>query len=368
MPRGGPSCMGANISAEAELSVLVGRAAVFPRAIGALLAILIAFFIAMPVRAQGVEQFYSGKVITLYIGFSAGGGYDLYGRLVAHHIGRHIPGRPNVVPVNMEGAGSLKLMNWLYNAAPKDGTALGTVNHGVPFVPLVGERQFARFDAREFTWIGSANDEVSVCVAWKRTNITRFDQLYEKEFIVGSTGPGADDFDFPKLITGIFGVRIRSVSGYAGGNDINFAMEQGEVDGRCGWTWSSVKSTRAQWLEEGLINVLLQFGLHKHPDLPDVPLIMDLARNDEEREILRLIMLRGVFGRPFMAPPGIPADRATALQDAFDTMVTDPDFLAEAEQLRAEIAPISGANLQQLLTEAYATPEHIVEQARMMLK
>jgi len=241
----------------------------------------------------------------------------------------------------MEGAGSLKLMNWLYRAAPKDGSAIGTVNRGVPFTPLLGERQFALFDARKFTWIGSVNDEVSVCVSWQRTGIVTFEQLRHEELIVGSTGPGADEFVFPRLLTGVLGARIRSVSGYAGGNDINFAMERGEVDGRCGWTWSSVVSTRPQWLETKSINVLLQLALRKHPDLPDVPLIMDFARNEEEHRILRLIMIRSAFGRPFLAPPDIPDDRAATLRRAFDAMVTDADFLADARQLRAEIMPVS---------------------------
>ena len=338
------------------------------RAVGALLAISVALLTALPVYAQNVEQFYTGKTISLYIGYTVGGAYDLYGRLVARHIGKHIPGNPTVVPINMQGAGSLKLMNWLYNAAPKDGTAIGTVNQSAPFVPLVGERQLARFDAMKFTWIGSVNDEVSVCVSWERTGITRFDQLYEKELIIGTTGPGADEYFLHALLRGISDAQIRSITGYVGGNEINAAMERGEVDGRCGWAWSSIKSTRAQWLEQGTINVLIQFGLRKHPDLPDIPLIMDLAKNEEDRQILRLIMASGVFGRPFVAPPGLPADRAAALKTAFDATMVDADFLAEADLLQAEISPVSSATLQQLLIETYATPSHIVERARALLR
>ncbi len=316
---------------------------------------------------QTTEQFFKGRVVTMYIGLSAGGGYDLYARLVARHMGQHIPGRPTIVPVNMEGAGGLKLMNWLYTAAPKDGTAIAIVNHGTPFLPLVGGEQFARFDARKFTWIGSANDEVSVCVSWKRTGITSFDQLRRQELIVGSTGPGADEFIFPQLLIGVFGARIRSVAGYAGGNDINFAMERGEVDGRCGWTWSSVVSTRQRWIEDKSINVLLQFALRKHPDLPNVPSIMDLAKDDEERQVLRLAMLRAPFGRPFFAPPGLAADRAAALRTAFDATMRDPAFLAEAKRGHVEILPVPAATLDALLAEAYATPPHIIERARAVM-
>ena len=318
--------------------------------------------------APSVEQFYKTRAVTMYIGLAAGGGYDLYARLVARHLGRHIPGTPSIVPVNMEGAGSLKLANWLYAAAPKDGTAIGTVNHGVPFLPIVGERAFARFDARKFTWIGSANDEVSVCVSWKRTGIETFDALRRKELIVGSTGPGADEYEYPRVLTRVLGAKIRSVAGYAGGNDINFAMERGEVDGRCGWTWSSVISTRRQWVEEKSINILLQLALRKHPDLPDVPLVIDLAKNERERQILRLVMLRAPFGRPYFAPPGVPADRAAALRKAFDATMVDPLFLADAKRSRMEILPVPAATLEALLEEAYAAPAYIVENARQVLE
>jgi tripartite-type tricarboxylate transporter receptor subunit TctC len=349
-----------------------GRAHFSRAAYGGWLAALIAVLLSVTAYAQDIEhravaQFYAGRVVTLYIGFSPGGGYDLYGRLVARHLGRHIPGMPAVVPMNMEGAGSLKLMNWLYAAAPADGTVLATVNRGVPFFPLVGDRRFAPFDPRRFVWLGSANDEVSVCVAWKRTGIATFEQLRQEELIVGSTGPGSDEFVFPRLLAGVLGARIRSVSGYAGGNDINFAMERGEVDGRCGWTWSSIVSTRQQWLNEGSINVLLQLALRKHPDLPEVPIIVDFAANEEERRILRLIMIRNAFGRPFLAPPAVPASRAAALRRAFETMVKDPQFLADATRSRAEIMPVSATELQELLAEAYATPPHIVERARQLL-
>jgi tripartite-type tricarboxylate transporter receptor subunit TctC len=329
---------------------------------------LLAAFIATPVRAQSVEDFYAGKVLTLYIGFPAGGGYDLYGRLVARHLGKFIPGQPTIVPVNMEGAGSLRLMNWLYMAAPKDGTVFGTVNHGAPFVPLLGDEQFARFDAREYSWIGSANKEVSVCVAWERTGITNFEQLYEQELIVGSTGPGAEEFTLTRLVGTVLGARLRPITGYAGSDEINFAMERGEVDGRCGWTWSSVKSTRQRWLDEGSINVLLQLALRRHPDLPGVPLIMELVENDEQREALYLILVQASLGRPFLAPPNIPADRAAALRAAFDAMVANPEFLDDAERLRLEINPVSAPEVEALLADAYSTPQPIVQRTRELLR
>jgi tripartite-type tricarboxylate transporter receptor subunit TctC len=315
-----------------------------------------------------VDDFYAGKSVSLYIGYSVGGAYDLYGRLVARHLGRHIPGNPAVVPVNMEGAGSLKLMNWLSNAAPKDGSVIATVNQSAPFVPLIGLRELARYDPTKLTWLGSANREISVCVAWKRTGITKFEELYDKELIVGSTGAGADEYALPALVRRALGARVRPVVGYGGGNDINYAMERGEVDGRCGWAWSSIKTTRPDWVKDGTVRVLLQFGLIKHPELPDVPLVMDLARSEEERQVMKLVMMSADFGRPFLAPPGIPPQRAAVLRTAFEKTLADPKFQADAKLLRAEITPVTGAALEQLLKEAYATAADIVERTRAMVR
>jgi tripartite-type tricarboxylate transporter receptor subunit TctC len=331
---------------------------------------LAAAFVACPASAQddAVADFYDGQVVEMYIGFSVGGGYDTYGRIVARHIGKYIPGNPTVVPVNMEGAGSLKLANWLYNAAPKDGLSMGVISRGVPFEPLIGNREAARFDASKFTWIGSTTDEVSVCAAYTRTGIDQFEDLYSQELIVGGTGSGADADVFPKIIEGVLGAQFRLVSGYPGGNDIEFAMERGEVDGRCGWSWSSIVATKQRLLDEGTIQILLQLALRKHPDLPDVPLVMDLAKTDEEREILQLIFVRCVLGRPFLAPPGIPPERAAALRAAFDATMKDPDFLREAATMRLEITPISGNEVQELVAEVFQTPNEIVERTRALLR
>jgi tripartite-type tricarboxylate transporter receptor subunit TctC len=225
----------------------------------------------------------------------------------------------------------------------------------------------ARFDATKFTWLGSANDEVTVCVAWERTGITSFDELYERELIVAGTGQAGDD-PLVRLIVGVLGARLRLVTGYAGANEANFAMERGEVDGRCAWSWSSVKSTRQHWLDNGNIEVLLQLGFRKHDDLPDVPLILDLARSEEELQIMRLALVRGVLGRPFLAPPDIPADRAAALRKAFAAAVADEEFLSEAARLRLEIIPISGEEISRLVAEAYATSEEVVAKTRQILR
>ena len=270
----------------------------------------VACLAAGPAHGQSVEEFYRGKVVELYVGLSVGGGYDTHMRLVARYFGKHLPGNPTVLPLNMEGAGSLKLANWLYNVAPRDGTVLALVARGIPFEPLVGTtpRENIRFETTKFTWIGSATSEVSVCAAWERAGIDHFTDLYDKQLIVGSVGAGVDAHDFPRLLAGVLGAKFRMVSGYPGGADVLFAMERGEVDGRCGWSWASLLSSNQAWLDEGKIKILLQLSLAPHPDLTamGVPWVMDLAQTDEDRQILRLMFARLAVGRPFIAPPMFP--------------------------------------------------------------
>ena len=313
------------------------------------------------------EDFYRGKTIQVLIGMSAGGAYDVYARMLARHMGKHIPGSPRLVPANMEGAGSLTLTNYLYNVAPKDGTVIGTINRGAPFEPLIGEQELARFDPAQFTWIGSIANEVSICAAWNRAGIDKFDQLFTRELTVGGTGSGADTNQFPKIMNGVLGTKLKIVSGYPGGNNIDLAMERGEVDGRCGWSWSSVKSTRQTWLDAGSLKVLVQLALQKHPDLPDVPLILDYAKTDEERAMLRLIFSRAALGCPFLAPPGLPEDRAAMLRKAFDETMKDPEFLAEAMEALLEVSPVKGEELQQLIADVYETPRDVVEKTRAIV-
>lgn len=308
--------------------------------------------------AQSPADVYKGKTIDVVAGFTVGGAYDVYARLLARHIGHHIPGAPLVVPRNMEGAGSLRLANWLYQVGPKDGTVIGTFGRGVAFDPLLGV-QGAAFDATKFNWIGSANDEVSVCVAWTASGITSIEDVIARELIVGGSGGSADTDQFPKILNGVIGTKMRLIVGYPGGNDINLAMQRGEVKGRCGWSWSSVKSTQAAWLRDKTISVLVQLSFAKHADLPDVPLVMDLAKTDEQRQILKTIFARQVMGRPFAAPPGTPKERVEVLRRAFDATMKDADFLAEAEKIGIEITPVSGEKVQELVAEVYkiTTPE-----------
>src|SRR5919197_3768107 len=208
-------------------------------------------------HTQTSPSFYKGKTVDLYIGYSAGGGYDVYARALARHMGRFIPGNPTIVPKNMPGAGSLVLANWLYNVAPKDGSAFGMIGRGTGFDPLLGHKA-AQFDATRFTWIGSMNNEVSICVAWHTTGITKFEDILTKPLVVGGTSAAADTDQFPRVTNGVLGTKMRVITGYPGGNEVGLAMERGEVQGRCGWSWSSVKTTHKQWLAEKKFVVLVQ--------------------------------------------------------------------------------------------------------------
>ena len=325
--------------------------------------------LALPARAsaQSPAEFYKGKNVDLLIGYSVGGAYDLYARVLARHLSKYIPGNPTVVPKNMEGAGSLRLANLLYNVLPKDGSAIGIIGRGTGFDPLLGNKS-AQFDGPKYTWIGSANNEVSICVAWHTTGITKFEDMLTKELVVGGTSASADTDQFPRITNGVLGTKMKVITGYPGGNEVGLAMERGEVQGRCGWSWSSVKSTHQQWYDQKKINILVQLALSKHPELPNVPLIIDLAKTDEQRQILKLIFARQVMGRPFLAPPGVPADRAAALRKAFMDTMRDKDFLMDAEKAQMEITPVPGDQLQTLVKEIYATPPDIVQRASALLK
>jgi len=328
-------------------------------------ALVISLWPPLPARA-GVEDFYRGRTVSLIIGFSVGSGYDLYARLLARHIGKHIPGRPYVVAQNMPGAGSVKAANYVFSVAPKDGSVIGTMSRSVPVEPLLGDLQL---DARKFTWLGSIASTSSLCATWHTTPIKSWADVLIRPLTLGGEGTGADLDNFAVILRTMFGAKVKLVTGYPGGSEVNLAIERGEIDGRCGWSWDSIKSTRPDWLRDRKINLLVVFSLQKAADIPpEVPLILDLAKSDEQRTILRLHLAGQFFGRPFFAPPGIPDDRRAALRAAFDVTMTDPDFIAEARASRLEVNPASGAEIDQLLAEIYATPRDLVEKARAAIR
>ena len=318
-------------------------------------------------RAQSAAPFYKDRTIDLYIWTSVGGAYDTYARILARHMPRHIPGGPQIVPRNMIGAAGVKLTGFLYSGAPRDGTAIGTIARGNAFDPLVGVPG-ATWDGRQFNWLGSTNNEVSVCVTWHTSGVATFEEARSRELIVGATGATADSYQYPKIVNAVLGTRFKIISGYAGGNEVDLAMERGEVQGRCAWSWTSVKGLKPKWLAERKINILYQMGLTRHADLPHVPLIIDLARNDEERLMLRYMFVRQVMAWPYIAPPGVPTDRVEQLRTAFMATMRDSAFLADAAAASLEITPVSGAELQRLVAEIYATPAHIAQRVAELIR
>jgi tripartite-type tricarboxylate transporter receptor subunit TctC len=329
----------------------------------ALLLAAIVSVASLPAQAQSVEEFYRKTPVQLLIGFPVANAYDTYARAVARHLGKHIPGNPTIIPVNRPGAGSLTAANFLYNAAPKDGSTIAHFNRSIPLEPLIGNAA-AKFDGRKFTWLGSVGNEVSVCVGWHTAAVKTWNDMLTKEFVAGAAGLGADTGVFPTVLKNVFGANIKIITGYPGGAEMSIAMERREIDGRCGWSWSGVKSTKPEWLSSKQINILLQLGLQKSPELPDVPLIIDQATTDDQRQILKLVFSRQEFAWPFAAPPDIPTDRAQALRAAFAATLADPEFLEDAKKIQIDVNPVSASAVDRLIGELYASPDAILTKLR----
>jgi tripartite-type tricarboxylate transporter receptor subunit TctC len=328
------------------------------------IAALLTAWLSPAASAESVEDFYRNRNVSLVIGYNVGGGYDTYARILARYMGKYIPGRPNLIPQNMVGAGSLRAASFLYNVAPKDGSAFGMVSRDMATEPLLGD---AKFDSSKFTWLGSITDEVSLCATWHASPVKNWNDVMTKGVTFGASSGGADTDLSAILLRNVFGAKIKLVSGYPGGAAINLAMERTEVEGRCGWSWGSIKSQSADWIRDKKLNLLIQFALEKSPELPDVPLILDLATNDEQRQILRVIMARQLIARPFVAAPGIPEDRKQALRNAFDATMKDPDFRADAAKASLEVNPADGATIEKLLAELYRTPKDVVDKAKLAI-
>jgi tripartite-type tricarboxylate transporter receptor subunit TctC len=307
--------------------------------------------------ADAVEAFYKGKTMQLLIGFGAGGGYDLYGRAVAHHIGRYIPGNPSLVPQNMAGAGSVRAASYLYNAAPKDGSVIGTFSRGIVVDTLIGADK-APFDAQNFGWLGSVTNEASVCGFSRASGIRTFEDMLAKNATVGASGAADDLAVYPNVLRSVFGAKLKLITGYPGTAEILLAIERGELGGMCGWSWSTLKSRSKQLYDSGEIVVPLQLGLTRHEDI-DAPLVTSLTAEPTKEAILHLIFSRQTMARPFAAPPGIPPERLAALRAAFEAVMKDKDFLAEARQLDLEVGPVSGPEIDALVANLAKTPAEI---------
>lgn len=309
------------------------------------------------VQAQeSAETFYAGKTIDFIIGYSPGGAYDQYARLIARHMPRFIPGNPSVIVRNMPGGGSRAAVNYVYSVAPKDGTVWATADQGLALYQAMGDETLG-LDVSQLNYIGNPIAVNNVVVSWHDSGVETIADAQEKSIAYGSTG-SSGSLQLPMVMNSVLGTKFDIIVGYQGANDINFAMENGEVAAR-GNSWSSYKATTPQWLDNDLVNVLVQVGLEREPDLPDVPLLIEFAENDDDKAVLTLLSLPATVGRPVFTAPGVPEDRVALLRQAFDAMVADPEFLAQAAQEGLDIAPISGTALQDIVNDIVGTPAEV---------
>jgi tripartite-type tricarboxylate transporter receptor subunit TctC len=315
---------------------------------------------------EDVAAFYKGKTVRLIVGVGVGSGYDINARVLARHLPKHIPGNPNVIVQNQPGAGSLTMTNQLYAAGPFDGTAIGASFNGLPTTPLL-QPTGARFEATKINWVGSTNRETQATYVWHTAPVQTFDDIKSKEVVIGAQAPGSTQYDYPVLSNALWGTKFKVITGYEATPKIHLAMERGEVHGT--WAnWSTLKAIASQWIEEKKVRILVQWALRKHAELPNVPLILDYAKTDADRQALQLALARLEFGRPFFMPPNVPVERVTAIRRAFDATMKDPEFLAEAEKLKIEVDPLSGERVATLIEQIYRTPPETVARVRTALE
>jgi tripartite-type tricarboxylate transporter receptor subunit TctC len=328
------------------------------------LAVALALAAASPVLAQQGEAM--PKVITIYVAGTAGGGIDLYARMLGRHMGKYIPGNPTINVQDMPGAGGIRAANFIADAAPKDGGAMGTFPGGPLAEPLIGARN-PGYDMSQFQWIGAISRDVSLCISWKPTPFKSLDDARKQEMIVAGTGAGSETDSIPLILNDVLKTKFRVVTGYLGTKETFMAIENGEAHGRCGLTFSSLKASKPDWLRDDKINIMLQMGLEKSSELPDVPLVSDLL-SPEDKQVLELVTMGTAVGRPFAAPPGTPPARVQILRRAFDAALKDPALLEEGRAIQAEISPTPGEEVQKIITRLYATPKPVVERAKKLLE
>jgi tripartite-type tricarboxylate transporter receptor subunit TctC len=330
------------------------------------LGLVMAASLTRVVHAQSVEDFYRGKTITIIVGVSPGGTYDATARLLAKSMGDHMPGKPTMVVQNLLGAGGTSAVIHLYNAAARDGTIIGMPPRNFPIAPYFNAQ--LKYDGRRFNAIGSTTSEVAVAVTWHTVPVKSLEDAFTREISVGATAYLDDTGVLALLTKNLTKAKIRLVTGYPGGNDISAAMEKGEVDARFGWSWGSVKSRARDWLADKKINIILQMGVRKAPDLPNTPFIMDYAETARDRQAMELLMAPQAFAWPFVTPPDVPADRVNALRRAFDATMKDKSFVADAKKIDIEVDPLSGEAMQELINRVLSFDQSVVGRAQELVK
>jgi len=339
------------------------------RLVPVMAALLVSIGLASQAQSQTQSDFFRGKTIRLIIGAAAGGGYDLPGRALANHITRHIPGNPKIIVENMPGASSLVMTNYLYNIAPRDGTAIGMVNNSIPLEPrlkvLTRQGGGAQFDLEKMSWIGSPVREPHLMWAWS-TAARNIDDMRKRKVIIGSNGVGGDNYTLPFLANKLLGTQAVLVTGYPGTNDTFLAVERGEVQGG-GTSLLNLMANRSEWFRDGRASVIVNFGTERLPELPEVPTAVELAQSDADKELFRFFAMKFEMARPLALPPNVPPERVQILQDAFDATMKDPEYIAEAKKIGLDVSPLRGVEIVRLVQEIQATPEPVVQRLRELL-
>jgi tripartite-type tricarboxylate transporter receptor subunit TctC len=329
-------------------------------------AIVLSLMLAMAAPVAAQPDALAGKSVQMIIGFGPGGGYDLWARTVGRHIGRHLPGNPTVIAQNMPGAGSYTAASYLFNIAPKDGTVLGIIARDAALGPLSGAAG-ARFDPTKLSWIGTPAKETNVCIAYHTAQVKTVQDLFDKQLIVGDTGPGTGTRSYPRVLSELLGMKFKLVGGFPASSDVFLAMERGEVEGICE-SLDSIKIRRPDWIATKQISILFQGGAEPNPELKGVPFVLDLARSGEQKQAIEFLYAGQGIGRPFVAPPDLPANRLKMLRDAFNATMKDADFIADAKKSKLDLEPEDGEHLTALIMKIYATPKPIVDRVTALIK
>ncbi|MCC6888502.1 MAG: hypothetical protein IT536_08220 [Hyphomicrobiales bacterium] len=319
-------------------------------------------------KAQdSVTNFYRGKTMTISVGFTAGGGYDLHARTLARHFHKHLPGNPNIVVKNVPGAAGLMLANQLANTLAQDGTELATFDRAIPLEPLVAPDR-ARFDSLKLNWIGSTDNDVSTCFAWHTASVKTLDDARRLELLVGAIGTGGNSYIYPKVLNAVLGTRFKVISGYRGSAEVLLAMERGENEGFCSMGFITLEYTKPHWARDRMVNQLVQLGITKNKHHLDVPLALDLAKTTQDRQAIEFVVSPNLFARPFVAPPGVPAERVRALRNAFNAVFDDPEYLAEAQQRKMQVMLVRGEEIDDVLKRIYAMPKAVIDRVKEAIK
>ena len=316
--------------------------------------------------AQTVQQFYKSRQLTMLVFTGAGSTYDIYARVLARHLGDHIPGKPIVIVQNMPGAGGLKVEQYIYRIAPKDGTVIGTIGRGLPFEPMLGENE-VNVEPLKFTWLGSMNRDVSLAMSWHTSKIKTFADLQQHQLLVPGTGAGADSEIMPLAFNRLAGTKFKIIEGYRDTAVAALAMERGELDGLAYWSWSAIMAAHPDWVRDKSVNLLFHTGINPLQGAPTVPSIRNLITNPTDKAALAFLLAREIIGRPFLAPPDLPPDRAAALRSAFAATLRDPAFLADAKRTRLEVSLVTAEETDGLLKDSANAPKDVIARVKQAL-